>query len=121
MFWRVPRKEFDRGKGPGNKRAFKKIVTKGQEPGVIAYHDKEPIGWCAVAPREAYVALERSRILKPVDDKPVWSISCLFIKRPYRRRGVSALLLRAAVKFAANHGASVIEGLSSRTIEEQNA
>ena len=136
MFWRVSRKQFEQNKGAGNKRAFKRIVmqssrskggtqhsssksgTKGSlskegkrhEPGVIAYHGKEPIGWCAIAPREEYVALERSRILKPVDDKPVWSISCLFIKKPYRRKGVSSLLLRAAVDFAASRGASVVEG-----------
>jgi GNAT superfamily N-acetyltransferase len=120
MFWRVPRKEFDQNKGAGNKRAFKKIVmgqprsaaptNKGYAPGIIAYHSKEPIGWCAVAPREVYIALERSRILKPVDDKPVWSVSCLFIKKPYRRKGVSAQLLRAAVEFAASHGATVVEG-----------
>lgn len=123
MFWRVPRKEFEQNKGAGNKRAFKRIITNGLEPGVIAYtirnqshaqqirrNDQEPIGWCAVAPREQYIALERSRILKPFDDKPVWSISCLFIKKPYRRKGVSSLLLRAAVDFAASRGASVVEG-----------
>ena len=110
MFWRVPRKEFDSGKGPGNKRALKKIVSAGRKPGIIAYLGMEPIGWCAVARREDYIALERSRILKPVDDKAVWSISCLFIKRPYRRQGVSVQLLRAAVDFAARRGAKVVEG-----------
>lgn len=94
MFWRIPRKEYEQNKGQGNKRAFKKIVTNRGEPGILAYHDKEPIGWCAIAPREEYIALERSRILKPVDDKPVWSISCLFIKKPYRRKGVSSLRAR---------------------------
>jgi GNAT superfamily N-acetyltransferase len=110
MFWRVPRKEFDAAKGSGNKSALKKIVTAGRKPGIIAYLGKEPIGWCAVARREEYIALERSRILKPVDDKPVWSISCLFIKKPYRRQGVSAHLLRAAVDFAARQGAKTVEG-----------
>jgi GNAT superfamily N-acetyltransferase len=110
MFWRVPRKQFDSGKGSGNKSALKKIVTAGRKPGIIAYLGKEPIGWCAVARREEYIALERSRILKPVDDKPVWSISCLFIKKPYRRQGVSAQLIRAAVDFAARRGAKVVEG-----------
>ena len=110
MFWRLPRKEFDAGKGPGNKRALKRIVSAGREPGILAYIGQEPIGWCALAPRQEYVALERSRILKPFDDQPVWSISCLFIKKPYRRRGVSAELLRAAVDFAANHGARIVEG-----------
>jgi GNAT superfamily N-acetyltransferase len=110
MFWRLPRKEFDAGKGTGNKRALKRIVTAGREPGILAYRGEEPIGWCALAPRQDYVALERSRILKPVDDQPVWSISCLFIKKPYRRRGVSAQLLGAAVEFAAAHGALIVEG-----------
>lgn len=110
MFWRLPRKQFDAGKGSANRRALKTIVRSGAEPGVLAYRGDEPIGWCAIAPREEYVALERSRILQPVDDRPVWSISCLFIKKPYRRQGVSSKLLRAAVDFAANHGAKIVEG-----------
>ena len=110
MFWRLPRKEFDAGKGSGNKRALKRIVTTGKEPGIIAYLGKEPIGWCAIAPRADYSALERSRILKPVDDQPVWSVSCLFIKKAYRRQGVSSQLLQAVIAFAANHGARIVEG-----------
>lgn len=110
MFWRRPRKEFDAGKGAGNKSALRRIVNAGEKPGIIAYNGKEPIAWCAVAPRERYVALERSRILKPVDAQPVWSISCLFIMKSYRRKGVSSQLLRAAVAFAAKQGARVVEG-----------
>jgi GNAT superfamily N-acetyltransferase len=110
MFWRLPRKNFDAGKGAGNKRAFKKIIGSGEKPGVIAYVGHEPVAWCAIARRETYVALERSRILQPVDDQPVWSISCLFVKKPYRRRGVSAQLLGAAVEFAASQGAKIVEG-----------
>jgi GNAT superfamily N-acetyltransferase len=110
MFWRLPRKEFDAGKGAGNKSAFKKIVRSGEKPGVIAYLDHEPVAWCAIARREDYIALERSRILQPVDDQPVWSISCLFVKKPYRRKGVSSQLLRAAVEYAASQGAKIVEG-----------
>ena len=110
MFWRLPRKEFDAGKGAGNKQAFKTIVAGDREPGLLAYFGKEPVAWCAVAPREEYVALERSRILKPVDEQSVWSISCLFIKKPYRRKGVSTQLLKAAVEFAAKRGAKIVEG-----------
>jgi GNAT superfamily N-acetyltransferase len=110
MFWRVSRKEFEVGKGAGNKRALKSIVTTGGKPGILAYIGKEPIGWCAIARREDYLALERSRILKPVDDQPVWSISCLFVKKSCRRKGISAQLLRAAVDFAATQGAKVVEG-----------
>jgi len=110
MFWRVPRKVFDAQKGSGNKRALKDIVTSNKKPGIIAYQGNEPVGWCAVAPRDCYVALERSRILKPVDDQPVWSISCLFVKKQFRRQGISTQLLLAAVEFAKNQGASIVEG-----------
>ena len=119
MFWRVPRKQFDAGKGAGNKRVLKSIVKAGHKPGIIAYAGKEPIGWCAVAPRETYVGLETSRLLKPVDDRPVWSISCLFIRKPHRRKGLSAKLIRAAVDFAAKHGATVVEGYPAEPSMEQ--
>jgi GNAT superfamily N-acetyltransferase len=110
MFWRVPRKQFDAGKGEGNRSALHQIISSGRKPGIIAYSGKEPIGWCAVARREDYIALERSRILKPIDDRPVWSVSCLFIKKPYRRKGISMQLLRAAVEFATRQGARAVEG-----------
>lgn len=110
MFWRVPRKQYEANKGPGNKRALQKIVTAGRKPGIIAYSNGDPIGWCAVAPREDYVGLATSRLLKPVDDKPVWTISCLFVKKPYRRKGISVMLLGAAAEFAGRQGARIVEG-----------
>lgn len=110
MFWRKSRKDYEADKGTRNKHELKKIVMNGLKPGVIAYVDGEPIGWCAVAPRETYVALERSRILKPVDDQSVWSISCLFVRKDFRRQGVAAKLLNAAVEFAELQGARIVEG-----------
>jgi GNAT superfamily N-acetyltransferase len=110
MFWRLRRKEFEANKGAGNRQSLKRIVTRGRPPGILAYSEDEVIGWCAVAPRAEYIALETSRILKPIDDEPVWSISCLFVKKGYRRKGISSQLLRAAIKFAKGYGATVVEG-----------
>jgi len=110
MAWRLSHKDWVAGKGSGNKRALKKLVTSGNTPGVLAYYEREPIGWCAVAPRGVYSALARSRVLKPVDDESVWSISCLFVAKPYRRKGVSARLIKAAAEFAAKRGARIVEG-----------
>lgn len=109
MAWRLERRAWERGKGEANKQAFRKIVAGGKRPGVIAYLDGEPIGWCSVAPREVFVALARSRVLAPVDAMPVWSISCLLVAKPYRRQGVSAKLIAAAVSFAARRGAKIVE------------
>ena len=110
MYWRLPRKEWNAGKGQKNKRAFEQIVCSGNRPGIIAYSGREPIGWCAVAPREEYPSLVRSRVSKPLDDTPAWSITCLFVKKPYRRQGVSIQLIKEAVKFARRHGALMVEG-----------
>jgi GNAT superfamily N-acetyltransferase len=110
MWWRLPRREFDAGKGEPNKAALRAIVAAGQEPGILAYDDGVPVGWCAVAPREVYPGLERSRTLKPVDDRPVWSVSCFFVARSHRHRGVATQLLRAAVDFAFERGAQTVEG-----------
>ena len=110
MWWRLTRAEFEKKKGTANRRAFKKIVRDGEEPGILAYAGEVPVGWCAIAPRETYPSLERSRILKPVDERPVWSITCFFIARPHRRRGVSVRLIEAAVKYARTRGAKIIEG-----------
>jgi GNAT superfamily N-acetyltransferase len=110
MYWRLTRSQWERGRGAGNRRAFRKIVQSGAAPGLLAYAGDEPVGWCAVQPRTAFPALERSRILRPVDDQPVWSVVCLFIARAHRRHGVSRRLLRAAAKHARERGARILEG-----------
>jgi GNAT superfamily N-acetyltransferase len=110
MWWRLPRTEFSQKHYAGNKRAIKKIITTGHEPGLLAYTDGEPIGWCAVAPREAYPSLNASKVLQRVDDQPVWSITCFYIARGYRKQGVTGQLLEAAVKFAKKRGAQIVEG-----------
>ncbi len=110
MWWRLKRSDFERQKGKKNKAALKKIVRSGQVPGILAYYQGKPVAWCSVGPRETYPALERSRILKRIDDKPVWSVVCFFIARPLRRKGVSVEMLKAAVAFAKKNGARIVEG-----------
>jgi GNAT superfamily N-acetyltransferase len=110
MAWRHRRADFEKGKGDGNKRAFRKLVAGNARPGILAYDGNEPIGWCALAPRKVYSYLERSRVLAPVDDQSVWSITCLFVARPYRRQGVSVRLLKAAADLARKKGAKIVEG-----------
>lgn len=110
MWWRLRRSVFDKLKGNGNRRAMQKLVDSGEVPGLLAYDHGRPIGWCSVAPREAFPVLDRSRVLKRVDDQPVWSVVCMFVAKPYRRKGVTVQLLRAASDYAAGHGAGIVEG-----------
>src|SRR5947209_17336098 len=110
MLWRLKRAVFDRQKGRGNREAMRQLLASGEVPGILAYASGVPVGWCAVAPREHYPALERSRVLKRIDDRPVWSVSCLFIAKGYRNRGVSVELLKAAVAHVRANSGTVVEG-----------
>ncbi|MEJ2195798.1 MAG: GNAT family N-acetyltransferase [Ignavibacteriaceae bacterium] len=110
MYWRVSHKIFDKQKGAGNKKAIKKIIIQEKIPGILAYDDLQPVGWCSIAPREEFTRLENSRILKPVDNKYVWSVTCFFINRKYRNKGLSADLLNASKKLVKARGGRIIEG-----------
>ena len=110
MLWRLSKKQFESQKGEGNRLAMKAVVDSGEVPGILAFDGSRAVGWCAVAPRSSYPALSRSRILKPVDDRPCWSVACLFIERSYRKKGVSTGLLIAASEYARSQGAELIEG-----------
>ncbi len=124
MFWLVKRPAFRAGVaggGKGNKAAFKKRVAKGPPPGLIAYDGKRPVGWIAVAPRENYLRLAGSRILKPVDAQPVWSAPCFFVAPTHRERGVSVALLEAAAAFVKKRGGGILEGYPVATARKQPA
>lgn len=110
MFYRVPHAFQGADRNERNKKAFRAIVRRGDEPGLLAYADGVPVGWCAVAPRADYPRLARSRVLAPVDEAPVWSVPCFFVARGWRRKGLTARLLRAAATFAASRGAKRLEG-----------
>ena len=110
MWWRLSRSQFMEQRGEGNKRALKSIVDSGNIPGILAYSEDQPIGWCAVGPRETYPTLERSRLLKRVDDKPVWSVVCFFIAKKFRRKGLTVKLLKTAVDYIRKRGGNILEG-----------
>ena len=119
MWWRLPRAQWRAQRGAGNRKAMRTLVKAQSAPGLLAYADGQAVGWCALAPRERYVRLAASRVLKPVDDQPVWSVPCFFVARGYRRRGVTVKLLEAAADFARKQGAKILEGYPTDTQRDQ--
>jgi GNAT superfamily N-acetyltransferase len=109
MWWRLARPQWTAGKGDGNRRALERYVEAGHVPGLLAYEGGEPVGWVAVEPREAYPRLSRSRTLAAVDERPVWSLTCFFVARSHRRRGLTRALVRAALRHARSRGARIVE------------
>jgi GNAT superfamily N-acetyltransferase len=110
QWWRMERSVFKRLQGQGTKAALRDMTLANEVPGVLAYVEGRPVGWCSLGPRETFRALENSPILKRVDDQPVWSIVCFFITRKARRQGIMVELLRGAVRYAQEQGARIVEG-----------
>jgi GNAT superfamily N-acetyltransferase len=84
-------------------------MDAGHIPGLLAYVDGVPAGWVSVAPRSEFPTLNRSRVLFPVDDKPVWSIVCFFVHRKYRHTGLMRPLIDAAVAYSRSQGGDIVE------------
>jgi GNAT superfamily N-acetyltransferase len=82
-------------------------------PALVAYVDGEAAGWVRVGPRAAQVRLARTRAFAesphPFDDPSVWAVSCFVVRREHRGAGLTAEMLDAAVTYAREQGARVVE------------
>jgi GNAT superfamily N-acetyltransferase len=92
--------------------------------GLVAYLDGEPVGWCAVEPRTAYVRLQNKPVVwagraEDKADDGVWAVTCFVTRAGFRRRGVSRALARAAVDFTRKRGARAVEGYAMITTPGQ--
>lgn len=92
-----------------NHAALKALVDAGPPPGLIGYRDGEPVAWIALGPREDFAKLRRSPVMKPVDDKPVWSVLCFVVPAAHRGQGLARAMLKAAIAYAKAQGAQLLE------------
>jgi ribosomal protein S18 acetylase RimI-like enzyme len=92
-----------------NRDAFRALVDGEQPPGLIGYRDGVPVGWISLGPREDYAKLKRSPVMRPVDEKAVWSIVCFVVPSAYRGQGVARALLDGAISYAKTRGAVLLE------------
>ena len=120
-WWFETNAEFEQMKGEVNRSVMRAHVEVGDEPGLLAYLDGEPVGWCAFGPRKSYPRLQRSRSLKAVDDQPVWSVVCFYISRKQRHKGLTTALLRAVIEEVRRRGGKIVEGYPNLPRPEANA
>ena len=109
MWWRITRSQFEEQQGEGNRVAMKAIVDSGEIPGLLFYLAEKAVGWCSIAPRDNYASLNRSRILKKIDNSPVWSLVCFYVKKNYRGQGLLREMLQGAIEYGRKQGAKIIE------------
>jgi GNAT superfamily N-acetyltransferase len=108
MYWRLGTAYTKRPREQ-NKAEFHRIVKHGPPIGLLAFDGHVAVGWCQVTPRSALPQLDRSRLCKAVDDVAVWSVSCFYIRRGYRRQGVTSALIDGAIKTAKRAKAPALE------------
>ncbi|WP_255468442.1 GNAT family N-acetyltransferase [Reyranella sp. CPCC 100927] len=108
MYWRIG-SAYRRTPRDRNKAAFRDVVRTGPPPGLLAFAGDVVVGWCQLTPRDALPWLDREWRLRRVDDVPVWSLSCFYIRIGYRRRGVTTALIAAALKAARRARAAALE------------
>jgi GNAT superfamily N-acetyltransferase len=108
MYWRIGA-GYRKRSWDENKKAFREVVMKGPPPGLLAFDGDLAVGWCQLTPRDALPWLDRAWRLKRVDDAPVWSISCFYVRIGFRKRGVTAALIEAALEAARQAGAPALE------------
>lgn len=109
MWWRSKRKDFEQRGNKGNKDAMRRLVQSGEVPGILGYLDGEPVGWCSVSPRETLGSLNRSPVLKRIDNEAVWSIVCFFVAKEYRGAGITAALIDSAIDYVHRQGGRILE------------
>jgi len=102
--WRKVNCQSDKAGKQDKKETIKRQILGGKPVGLLCYHDNIPIGWCSVAPRDSYKALGGDASLSDV-----WSIVCFFVLREHRGKGLTRLLLDAAIKYARAQGAAYVE------------
>jgi GNAT superfamily N-acetyltransferase len=110
LAYRIRSAEYNALRGEQRAERVRSLCAERPAPGVLAYADDTPIGWCGVSPRSRFERLRRSRTIPALDDLPVWSVVCFVVSAPFRRRGVAKALLDGAIGYARSHGAPAIEG-----------
>lgn len=108
-FWRIPRSENSRMRREERREFLQGMALRNEVAGLLGYVDGKVVGWCSIGPREDYAALERSRLLKRPDNKPVWSIVCFFMDKSARQQGLMYQMIRGAVAYAKSRGAKLVE------------
>ena len=109
MYWRIGPRYRDRPRAE-NENDLRQLAGSEQAPGLLAIEGDLAVGWCELAPRADLEWLGHLRHLWPVDDLPVWSLACFYVRRGHRGQGVMDALIEAAVPVAAAAGAPALEG-----------
>ena len=109
MYYRSSGIAGQRPSAAANKEQLRRLALGDTPPGLVGYLGGIPVGWISLGPREDYLKLRRSPVMKPVDDADVWSIVCSYVDKPHRGKGLQRRLLQAGMDYARDNGVRILE------------
>ena len=113
QWWTITNAQFNALSTDERRELLRDEIESGPPPALIAYVDGEAAGWVRVGPRTAQVRLSRTKRFaaseEPWNDDSVWAVTCFVVRKEHRGAGLNAILLDAAVAFARDGGARVVE------------
>jgi GNAT superfamily N-acetyltransferase len=115
QFWRKPGVSWSNTTPDDNRAELRALVGRDPAPGLVALRDGVAVGWVGLGPREDFGRLTRSRTIPTLPGDAVWTVNCFVVARVARRSGVAGALLDAAVAYAREHGARLVEGYPVQT------
>ena len=110
QFWRKPGANWTNTTPAANRADLEALVGADPAPGLVALRDGVAVGWIGLGPRADFPGLGRSRTIPQLPGDAVWVVNCFVVARGARRTGVASALLEAAVAYAREHGAAIVEG-----------
>ena len=110
MPWRdMPVDERKSGGKAARKTAISQRVGSDVPIGILGYSGSDPVAWCSIAPRATH-RKGLGGLEEPGEGEgEVWSLTCFFISRLYRGKGLTRQLITAAIDHARMNGARVVE------------
>ena len=109
MHYRTSGSAGPRPTAGGNRQRLRELAVGDTPPGLVGYLDSVPVGWISLGPRDDYLRLRRSPVMKPVDETEVWSILCTYVDKAHRGMGLQRRLLDAAIEHARDSGVRMLE------------
>jgi GNAT superfamily N-acetyltransferase len=114
MYFRARGRSWSNSSSASNRSDLRRLAARADAgdavpPGLVGYLGDRIVGWVSLGPREDYERLAFSKLLRPVDERPVWSIVCFVVGRHHRGQGIAAAMLDGAIAFARERGVATLE------------
>jgi GNAT superfamily N-acetyltransferase len=96
-----------------NRRDKARLVREDRSHAILVYEGWTPVGWCQYGPREELPRIDAGRgyrkVGPPAGDAKLWRITCFFVDRAYRGKGVATFALKAALESIRRQGGGIVE------------